>query len=614
MIRRFRPVWFPVVLAALLPSAGCGPQEENHGVPDAAEAASLYIEAIGGRAALEGITTLHTIDSVSMAGITGTSESWWTREPFSGRVSMRIGPVASDLLISGDSVWSLDTNGSLSSGDGTAHAQAALARLTVFQDAFLDPAMSGLSAGTDTTISGERAIPLRFQAGEIPVVYYISRESGLPLLMKTELYGMEMLSMPSGFIEAGGILFPGSTRDSIPALGQVTASRSILIECDKPIPDSVFMIAAGGGDVELPEPGRLHEFDLYGQHIYIEGTVCGRETDLILDSGAGATVLDESLAAELGLLPTGGFSAAGIGGVETFGFAVVPEYSALGATVKGQTLAVVDLDGDLYPLTGRHAGMILGYDFLSRFVTTIDYGSETAALHPAGVLPFPGDAVALPAETAMRLLVVEAVLEDSIPVRLLIDTGAGGAVHLSRSFMEAHPSFLEGRDTLGIEMAGLGGSSVSKVFRGGSLTLGGFTVPTGLCSVLPDIPVVSGFDGILGAAVLARFVIQLDYSTPSVVLEPSRLFAEGLPEDMAGISGRITGESIELTAVSPGSPAWEAGLREGDVLLSIDGIETGTDLVLVDSLSEGPAGAARTVRAVRDGSEFEARVVLRPLL
>jgi predicted metalloprotease with PDZ domain len=125
---------------------------------------------------------------------------------------------------------------------------------------------------------------------------------------------------------------------------------------------------------------------------------------------------------------------------------------------------------------------------------------------------------------------------------------------------------------------------------------------------------VSGFDGILGAAVLARFVIQLDYSTPSVVLEPSRLFAEGLPEDMAGISGRITGESIELTAVSPGSPAWEAGLREGDVLLSIDGIETGTDLVLVDSLSEGPAGAARTVRAVRDGSEFEARVVLRPLL
>ncbi|MGB4081731.1 MAG: hypothetical protein WBK62_00610, partial [Candidatus Fermentibacter daniensis] len=157
MIRRFRPVWFPVVLAALLPSAGCGPQEGNHGVPDAAEAARLYIEAIGGRAALEGITTLHTIDSVSMAGITGTSESWWTREPFSGRVSMRIGPVASDLLISGDSVWSLDTNGSLSSGDGTAHAQAALARLTVFQDAFLDPAMSGLSAGTDTTISGERA-------------------------------------------------------------------------------------------------------------------------------------------------------------------------------------------------------------------------------------------------------------------------------------------------------------------------------------------------------------------------------------------------------------------------------------------------------------------------
>ncbi len=614
MIRRFRPGRLPGVLAAFLLSAGCGFPGGNRGVPDAAETARFYIDAIGGRAAIEGITTLHTIDSVSMAGITGISESWWTREPFSGRVSMRIGPVASDLFISGDSVWSLDTNGSLTSGDGMARTQAALARLTVFQDAFLDPAMSGLAAGRDTVISGENAVPLRFQAGGIPVVYYVSRESGLPLLMKTEVYGMEMLSMPCGFVEAGGVLFPGSTRDSIPALGQVTTSRSILIECDRPIPDSVFLIAAGGGDTELPEPGRLHGFDLYGQHIYVEGTACGRKTDLILDSGAGATILDESLAAELGLLPTGGFSAAGIGGVETFGFAVVPEYSALGATMTGQTLAVVDLDGALYPSTGRHVGMILGYDFLSRFVTSIDYGSGTVALYPAGGLPLPGDGVILPAETAMRLLAVEAVLEDSIPVRLLIDTGAGGAVHLSRSFMEAHPSFLEGRDTLGIELAGLGGSSRSTVFRAGSLTLGGFTVPTGLCSVLPDIPMVSGFDGILGTAVLARFVVRLDYSTPAVILEPSRLFVEGLPEDMAGISGRISGESIELTAIPQGSPAWEAGLREGDILLSIDRIDMGTDLVLVDSLSAGPAGAARTVEAVRDGSAFEARMVLRPLL
>lgn len=601
----------PGILAALLLSAGCG---VPGGSPGAVDTAGQYVDAIGGRAALEGISTLHTIDSVSMAGISGISESWWTREPFSGRVSMRIGPVASDLLISGDSVWSLDTNGSLTAGDGMARAQAALARLTVFQDAFLYPAVSGLIAGSDTSISGESAVPLGFLAGGIPVVYYISRETGLPLLMKTEVYGMEMLSMPCGFVEAGGVLFPGSTRDSIPALGQVTTSRSILIECDAPIPDSVFMIAAGGGDAELPDPGRLHGFDLSGQHIYVEGTVCGRATDLILDSGAGATVLDESLAAELGLLPTGGFSAAGIGGLETFGFAVVPEYSALGATVTDQTLALMDLDSSLYPSTGRHVGMILGYDFLSRFLTVIDYGSRTVALYPAEGFPLPSGGVPIPAERAMRLLAVEAVLEDSIPVRLLIDTGAGGALHLSRSFMEAHPSFLEGRETLEIELAGLGGISRSTVFRAGSMTLGGFTVPTGLCSALPDIPVVSGFDGILGTAVLARFVVRLDYATPAISLEPSGLFDEGLPEDMAGFSGRISEGSIELTAVSPGSPAWEAGLREGDILLSIDGIDPGTDLVLVDSLSAGPVGTARTVEVMRDGALYEARMVLRQLL
>lgn len=516
------------ILAASFAAAGCaGPDPESA----ARETADAYVRAIGGREALLGLPTLHTLDSVYMAGLAGTSESWWIRDPFAGRISMRIGPVSQDLLISGDSVWSVDRNGALAAGDEVSRSQAALARMTVFQDAFLDPGGAGLTAGPDTVIGGERATPLTFEACGLPVTYYISRGSGLPLLMRTEAMGLSMISMPEGYRESGGILFPSSTRDSIPALGQVTRSASILVECGLPIPDSVFMVASGSGDASLPLPGTPHGFELDGGHIYLRGSVCGSEVVILLDSGAGATVLDERVAADLGLTPMGEFSAVGVGGTESFGFAAVPEYEALGATVTGQTLPLMDLDEAFYPSTGRHIGMILGYDFLSRFVTCIDYGSATVALYDAARWsPAPGSNV-LPAGKVMSLLVIGAVLEDSVPVRLVLDTGAGGALHFSDAFLDSHPSFLEGRGTSEVMVEGVGGTRASLVFSVDRITLGSCTVPAGLCGSLGDMPVVSSCDGVIGSEVLARFEVSLDYGTPSVVLEPSSLFQAGLPGD-----------------------------------------------------------------------------------
>lgn len=444
---------------------------------------------------------------------------------------MRIGPVSQDLLISGDSVWSVDRNGTLTAGDEVSRSQAALARMTVFQDAFLDPEGSGLTAGPDTVICGERATPLAFEAGGVPVTYFISRGSGLPLLMRTEAMGLSMSSMPGGFRESGGILFPSTTRDSIPALGQVTSSTSILVECGIPIPESVFMPASGSGDAVLPGPGTAYGFELDGQHIFLGGSVCGRDVDMLLDSGAGATVLDERAASDIGLTPMGAFSAVGVGGTETFGFAEVPDYTALGATVTGQTLPLMDLDEAFLPSTGRHIGMILGYDFLSRFVTCIDYGSGTVTLYDrAGWSPPPGSIV-LPAAKIMSLLVIGAVLEDSVPVRLVLDTGAGGALHLSDAFLESHPAFLEGRETSRVTVEGVGGTRTSLLFTVDGITLGGFTVPAGQCGSLGDMPVVSSCDGVIGTEILARFVVSLDYDAPSVVLEPSSFFSGGLPEN-----------------------------------------------------------------------------------
>ncbi len=595
------------ILAAVA-ALSCGGGE----VAGPGETAAAYIEAIGGREAVAAVGVIHTVDSLYMAGLSGTSEAWWRRDPFAGRVRVVIGPVSQDLLISGDSVWSVDRNGMLTPGDETAQAQAALARATVFQQAFLDP--GALAAGPDTTIDGEPAHTLHLDAGGTPVTFHLSAETHLPVLTRTEVMGLVVHSRPGGYRETCGILFPGSTRDSIPALGQSTRSVSILVECNVRIPDSVFVLSGGIGEIVRQVPAEPHPFSLEGQHVYLRGSVCGRQADFLLDSGAGATVIDSALAEELGLEAAGEFSAIGLGGSAAFSFVEVPEYSAAGAAVRGQTLAVMPLDEVFYPATGRHLGVVLGYDFLSRFVAEIDFGARTITLHDPAGWSWTGRGSALPARRVMSLLAIEVVVEDGIPATLLLDTGAGGAVHLGPRFFEENPGFMAGRDTLGVTMQGVGGEGGASLFRIDSLRLGAYTVPGGLSTRIGEIPVLGRFDGILGVAVLSRFVVTLDYAGSRVILEPSSSFTEGLPENMTGLGARTDGIRVVVDEVIAGSPSEEAGILPGEAILAVDGRDPGADPARLEEMLQGSPGDRRELLLDGPSGRRTVTLLLRRLL
>ncbi|NLP06580.1 PDZ domain-containing protein [Candidatus Fermentibacteria bacterium] len=598
----------PSAALAALAALACG------GPPSDSGAAGRCVEAFGGRETLESVMVVHTVDSLWLAGLAGTSESWWQRNPFRGRVTVQVGPVRQDLLIIGDSAWTIDRNGLLAPGDDMARMQGLLAREMIFMDAFLSP--GGLEELPDSTVDGVPVSHLLLsREGLEDVHFYISRETWLPILIRTTVMGMEVLSRPADYRDVGGVVSPASTREVITALGQESVSRSILVEYNVPVPDSVFAAAGQSGDWELAAPGVPFPFELHGGHIYLPGRVAGREVDFLLDSGAGATVLDSRLAGELGLAGEGDFSALGIGGASSFGFVRVPEYSAAGATVRSQTLAVMALDEPFYPSTGRHIGLVLGYDFLSRFVTKIDYGACTLTLYDPADWACEGRGDVLEAGRAMGLLSIEAVLEDSIPVKLLLDTGAGGGLHFSPSFLEAHPGLLEGRPSFEASVQGVGGEESVTFFRAGPLRMGSFVVESGLCSSAASAPVLASFDGIVGSDVLARFVLTLDYSRSEVILEPSTLFGEGLPEQKTGMGAGIEGDALEVTEVMPGSPAERAGLKPGDRLLNAAGIPLGADgLAVLDSLSSLEEGFVLDVAFERAGAVDTARIVLERLL
>jgi hypothetical protein len=289
----------------------------------------------------------------------------------------------------------------------------------------------------------------------------------------------------------------------------------------------------------------------------------------------------------------------------------VPSYYAAGALVSDQTLAVMPLSEEFYPFTGEMIDLIIGYDFLSRFVTRIDYGSETITLFDPDSFSIDIDeASVLPAERSMSLLSIEAILEDSVPVTLLLDTGASGNIHLTPSFFEEHPEFLNSRPFFETEMQGVGGEENISAFRVSEIALGDYTVPGGICSSFNGGDVFNQYDGILGNGVLCRFILYLDYAQSRIILEPSSIFEEGLPESLTGMGLKIEDSSLIVSKVIPGSPTEEAGILEDDILLEINGNPVSAEqLNELDSLLPDTVNSVVSLKLMRNGSELELELI-----
>jgi C-terminal processing protease CtpA/Prc len=62
--------------------------------------------------------------------------------------------------------------------------------------------------------------------------------------------------------------------------------------------------------------------------------------------------------------------------------------------------------------------------------------------------------------------------------------------------------------------------------------------------------------------------------------------------------------------VSPGSPAERAGLKRGDILISVDGVKIATPEALTEEIRKHPPGDSVAIGRVRDGREERVKVLL----
>jgi Aspartyl protease len=347
----------------------------------------------------------------------------------------------------------------------------------------------------------------------------------------------------------------------------------------------VFMLALGiAGAQGLRNKDVTIPFQLVNKTIFVQVRV-GRSKPLwfVLDTGDKYALIDLSIAKSLGLelgdpVPVGG------GGKETVlgNFLRNSEFSIAGLESFSQPLFIaVPLD-ELAKASGHEFAGVLGFDFISKFVVEIDYLTQTITLHDNTAYQYRGDGERFKiifnaaGHPEMRAQVIDGA-GSPIDGTFVIDIGSGAALILNKPFVERERFLQSGRPTVHwLEGRGFGGSIEGSVGRITGLKLGRFLVnkPITVFSQASNGPFASAdSQGNIGAAILEKFKVILDYKQNRVILEPNAQFNKPLEYNRSGLFLVASGQDYKtftIDTIADHSPASEVGLYPGDILVAIN--------------------------------------------
>jgi len=249
----------------------------------------------------------------------------------------------------------------------------------------------------------------------------------------------------------------------------------------------------------------------------------GQSVPFLFDTGASINVVDDAVARSAGVIGTGSRTMTG-GGQGTVEATFVESLTLDAGIVKWdrQRAAILPLG---YPDRKHYAGFI-GAPILMRYVVQFDFAAHVMRLIDPRAYTPPATAVLVPFELQADLPVVRATVDAGtgpVEARLMVDTGASAFADLNRPFVDAHRLVEAMPDAAAsARPAGIGGTAPFVYGTGKRLVLGGmrFEQPRlGLSRATLGSSSRSERDGIIGNALLARFVATFDYQRRALVLE-----------------------------------------------------------------------------------------------
>lgn len=294
----------------------------------------------------------------------------------------------------------------------------------------------------------------------------------------------------------------------------------------------------------------------------------------ILDTGSGGISLDSTTVVNFNLVPTpSDRTVLGIGGLKKVGFLYNRKFRLPGLVVDSLNFHVNNYD-ILTSVYGEKIDGIVGYSFLTKYIVAINYDSLRIDVYSNGRFRYPKGGSLL--EPALRTLPVQnARIKDDITTysRFLFDIGAGLCILLSREFIE-DSSFLHRKRVLYVKEAeGLGGSVDMHLTVIKEIKVGPYKFRSVPAFIFDDVNNLTSYPflaGILGNDLMRRFNIILNYNRREFYITPNSHYNDIFDYSYTGVELYFEDNSVILGDVAKGSPAEEAGLKEGDKVVAIN--------------------------------------------
>lgn len=356
--------------------------------------------------------------------------------------------------------------------------------------------------------------------------------------------------------------------------------------------------------------------------IAVELRINGQDLRFMLDTGTGApAVISSKTARLLGIKyssPAAGVKAPP--GKVVTGFTEPVALEFLGRTFPKVRLAVMNTP----PYAGWHSEGAVGWPAIRRTVWTFDLAHGLAGISgrvPASVRHWRR----LKIDEASRVLTLELPKNSAGATSLLmIDTGNNDGVSLSptlwAAWRAAHP---EAPTTIDAYFTPAVGWVIRHVSWADKLSINGLVLHGVTVQRADPVDLDSGgkaYAATLGLAALKRVVLVVDGVHGVAYLHPredqpppmkyNRLGAVFVPSGAGG--------NKVVAHVLAGGPAAKAGIRNGDVLLKIDGSDVTQwrthPFRSSDDYYDQPAGTELTLRLARGDKSYQVNVVLQNIL
>jgi predicted aspartyl protease len=225
---------------------------------------------------------------------------------------------------------------------------------------------------------------------------------------------------------------------------------------------------------------------------------------------------------------------------------------------------------------------LIGFNLFKDYVVKIDYSEHKITLTKPEYFAYKEKErdIVLPLTFEQNKPFVKTSIvtdkNEDVPVKLLVDTGASDAIWLSTnsdsriSLPENHIETFLGR--------GLSGDLYGKKGRIGAIWVGPLVLYEPIVA-FPDNEMVDELigkndrNGTLGAEILRRFFVTMDYPNKRLILRPNSDLKDDFNYNMSGleVTNPMPGVPIFIISdIRKNSPAYYAGIQENDQIISLN--------------------------------------------